>query len=244
MASILIVDDDPDSRRLTQGQLESGGHRVSVSDDAVDAMVTVQAKLPEVIVCDLRRADLGWRVLGEIKSHPELAVSDIPVLVVSADGTENDRIRAAIDGAIGHLVKPVLADDLRAAVAGALDNGPDAVQRRHARVAALEQMARHETGNAIESVARVHLTRLERTREVEHDRVDRGARALDLTTLTEKQRRLLAALHVASSVSDAAASLEVSRSNVYASLRRISRKLDIGSVQALLHLVRTGQLGS
>jgi DNA-binding CsgD family transcriptional regulator len=39
-------------------------------------------------------------------------------------------------------------------------------------------------------------------------------------------------------VSDAAAELEVSRSNVYASLRRISRKLGVSSVPELLRLVR------
>jgi DNA-binding NarL/FixJ family response regulator len=63
-----------------------------------------------------------------------------------------------------------------------------------------------------------------------------------LGALSPKQRELLDALHGAVSVSQAAADLHVSRSNVYASLRRISRKLGTRSVSELLSLVREGDL--
>ena len=49
-------------------------------------------------------------------------------------------------------------------------------------------------------------------------------------------------LHSTASVSQAASDLRVSRSNVYASLRRISRKLGTRSVRELLALVREGDL--
>jgi FixJ family two-component response regulator len=63
-----------------------------------------------------------------------------------------------------------------------------------------------------------------------------------LGELTDKQRDLLVRLASAASVSDAANDLAVSRSNVYASLRRISRKLGVASVPDLLTLVRDGSL--
>jgi DNA-binding NarL/FixJ family response regulator len=63
-----------------------------------------------------------------------------------------------------------------------------------------------------------------------------------LADLTDKQRELLERLAAASSVSDAASELGVSRSNVYASLRRISRKLGVTPVPDLLRLVREGAL--
>ena len=63
-----------------------------------------------------------------------------------------------------------------------------------------------------------------------------------LPELSPKQRQLLSVLRATPSVSQAAVELDVSRSNVYASLRRISRKLGTQSVPELLALVREGDL--
>ena len=66
--------------------------------------------------------------------------------------------------------------------------------------------------------------------------------AANLDQLTDKQRELLEAVWRAPTVMEAAASLHMSRSNVYSSLRRISRKLGTRSVRELLNLVRHGDL--
>jgi DNA-binding NarL/FixJ family response regulator len=85
---------------------------------------------------------------------------------------------------------------------------------------------------------RPHLTRLEhRPTPAPESKLLVQARD-KLAELTEKQRDLLQRLSTAPSVSDAATELGVSRSNVYASLRRISRKLGVPSVPELLALVR------
>ena len=63
-----------------------------------------------------------------------------------------------------------------------------------------------------------------------------------LDQLSPKQLELLRALEGSDTVSQAATDLGVSRSNVYASLRRISRKLGVRSVPELLAIVRTGEL--
>ena len=65
--------------------------------------------------------------------------------------------------------------------------------------------------------------------------------ALD-AELTAKQRELLDALVAAPSVSAAAADLGMSRSNVYASLRRVGRKVGVTDVSELLRLLRAGRL--
>jgi DNA-binding NarL/FixJ family response regulator len=66
--------------------------------------------------------------------------------------------------------------------------------------------------------------------------------AANLDQLTGKQRELLEAVRRAPTVMEAASTLQMSRSNVYSSLRRISRKLGTRSVRELLHLVRHGDL--
>jgi DNA-binding CsgD family transcriptional regulator len=61
-----------------------------------------------------------------------------------------------------------------------------------------------------------------------------------LPTLTDKQRQLLRVVSAAPTVMAAASELGTSRSNVYASLHRINRKLGTRSVRELLDLVRSG----
>ena len=63
-----------------------------------------------------------------------------------------------------------------------------------------------------------------------------------VAALTDKQRELLAAVRDAPTVMEAAANLGMSRSNVYASLRRITRRLQIRTVSDLLQHVRAGHL--
>lgn len=64
----------------------------------------------------------------------------------------------------------------------------------------------------------------------------------DLASLTSKQRALLGTLRRTPSVSVAADDLGMSRSNIYASLRRIGRKLGVDDVTDLLQRVRGGEL--
>jgi DNA-binding NarL/FixJ family response regulator len=67
------------------------------------------------------------------------------------------------------------------------------------------------------------------------------ARRTDVA-LSPSQQTLLRALQETSSVSDAAAALGMSRSNIYASLRRIGRKLDEHDASQLLRKLRAGEL--
>jgi DNA-binding CsgD family transcriptional regulator len=63
-----------------------------------------------------------------------------------------------------------------------------------------------------------------------------------LASLTTKQRRLVEELATGASVASVAQELGTSRSSVYASLRRVCRKLDIMGTRDLLELVRDGTL--
>jgi DNA-binding CsgD family transcriptional regulator len=95
---------------------------------------------------------------------------------------------------------------------------------------------------AADDHAHPHLTRLEHTPERHAEPPMLRTARERLVGLSPKQRELLDVLRVSPSVSQAAADLQVSRSNVYASLRRISRKLGTRSVGELLLLVREGDL--
>jgi DNA-binding CsgD family transcriptional regulator len=141
----------------------------------------------------------------------------------------------------------VSAEQLRYEVSGALSGPPEPVRRRQAQQDALIALARLEGGGAEGgergSGPHPHLTRLEAS-PAPSGSPSAGAvvPGVPLTLLSSKQRQLLAAVGQTRTVSEAAVRLAVSRSNVYAGLRRIAAKLGIGSVTELVHRARVGGL--
>jgi hypothetical protein len=117
-----------------------------------------------------------------------------------------------------------------------------AAQRR--KLVTLARLERQAAGQDPPPDPQVRLSNLEHPRP-------RVARAAVATAdpmvsfhveLTTKQSELLGALLAAPSVSAAAASLGMSRSNVYAGLRRIGRNAGVTDVSELLRLLRAGRL--
>jgi DNA-binding NarL/FixJ family response regulator len=89
----------------------------------------------------------------------------------------------------------------------------------------------------------VHLTKLESVTPVVAAPPRRGVEARQrLASLSGGQLHLLEALAATESVTAAAEQLGVSRSNVYASLRRICRRLNVRGAAELLDLLRSGEL--
>ena len=241
MATILVVDDEPDIRTLVQLNLELDGHTVVTAANGAEALELVADDVPDLMLLDLMMPEVdGWTVLETIKAAADLDVNRIPVLMLTANDAADARIRGGIEGAIKYLTKPFSPNDLRKDVNDALNGAPEPEQRRRAQQAALEQLVRIEKGAEIvgDAPVRPRITRLEHRAVPEAEPKQLQEAREKLSTLTVKQRELLDRLAASPSVSDAAAELGVSRSNVYASLRRISRKLGVMSVPDLLRLVR------
>jgi DNA-binding response OmpR family regulator len=245
MALVLAVDDEDDILEIIRVNLEIEGHRVVVAHDGREALDQVNRHRPDLVLLDVMMPGMdGWEVLTRLKSDADTDMSEVPVLMLTARTADEDRVRGGIEGAIRYLTKPFLPMELCAEVASALEGEPEPVKRRKVQREALSQLARIEKGSpaADVSTVRPHLTRLERTPEPEPEPQRVRAIREKLADLSTKQRQLLSVLRAAPSVSRAAEDLDVSRSNVYASLRRISRKLGTQSVPELLALVREGDL--
>ena len=246
MGVVLVVDDEDDIRELVRINLELDGHRVVCAANGDEALDALRRDAPDLVLLDVMMPGLdGWEVLGSIKAESDAALAQTPVMMVTARTDDLDRIRGAIEGAIQYVTKPFHVAQLRQMVRDALESDePELVTRRRAQQHALEQLARIERGGEREheeAEARPRLTRLESTPVAPRARsVPVSADAL--AGLSEKQLQLLAAVAAAPTVRDAAAGLEVSRSNVYASLRRIARKLGVRSVPELVTLARSGEL--
>jgi DNA-binding response OmpR family regulator/DNA-binding CsgD family transcriptional regulator len=248
MGRVLVVDDEADIRELVRLNLELDGHTVYTAADGAEALELAVGEHPDVVVLDVMMPEKdGWQVLAEMKAAMDPVIAQIPVIMLTARADDMDRIRGGIEGAIRYLTKPFSPNELRDEVNGALVGEPEPAKRRKVQTESLEQLARLESGTSeplsSTRAARPHLTRLERTPEPEPSRPAGVVVAVErVAALSEKQQELLRMVGSTPTVSEAADRLSVSRSNVYASLRRIARKLDVRSVPELVTLVRAGAI--
>ena len=105
---VLIIDDDPMTVSLLQGELESEGFRVMAVADGVSGLAAVRQHRPATVILDIHLPKLdGWAVLSELKNDP--STMHIPVLIVSV---EEQRARGFSFGACDFLVKPFEPDRL------------------------------------------------------------------------------------------------------------------------------------
>ena len=122
--TVLIIDDDPDSRILLTHYVEELGHDVLLAGSAGDGLAQARAFRPNLITLDLMMPGVsGWEALREFKADPELR--DIPVVVVSLVGDEGDR--SSLLGAVDVVTKPIQRERLLRAIERNLDDTRDRV---------------------------------------------------------------------------------------------------------------------
>jgi DNA-binding response OmpR family regulator len=111
MATILIVEDDPDTRSLIRLHLESANHTVITANNGAEGLQHALANSPEVIVSDVRMPVMdGLDLLKALRARAETAA--IPVIVVSVIH-ERASVREAMRlGADDYIEKPVRRSDL------------------------------------------------------------------------------------------------------------------------------------
>jgi two-component system cell cycle response regulator DivK len=121
--TILIVEDDALNSKLFHDVLLSRGYRLGMADNAREAMASIAASPPDLVVMDVRlRGDLtGLDVVRWMKSQPEFA--SIPVLVVTAYAMAADRPIIAASGCDDAMTKPIDVRQFLARVATLLEKG-------------------------------------------------------------------------------------------------------------------------
>ncbi|GIH15363.1 response regulator transcription factor [Rugosimonospora africana] len=116
MPRILIVDDDTDLLNACRVGLHALGHEARTAGAGRDALDEVALHPPDVIVLDLGLPDLdGLEVCRRIRTW-----SDVPVVVLSADGSEDRKVEALDGGADDYMTKPFGMRELDARVRVAL----------------------------------------------------------------------------------------------------------------------------
>ncbi|MFN0247789.1 MAG: response regulator [Kofleriaceae bacterium] len=123
---ILLVDDEPDIRKIAQLSLTAvGNHHAVVAGTATEAIATALAERPDVIILDVMMPDTdGPATLIELRKHE--ALSAIPVVFMTAKAQRGEIARYLALGAIGVITKPF--DPMTLAIE--LERLVDAARRR------------------------------------------------------------------------------------------------------------------
>jgi PAS domain S-box-containing protein len=115
--TVLVVEDDPDSRDLMERWLGARGAQVASSASAAQALDMLATVRPDVLVCDIGLPDMdGYELIQRIRALEVARGDTIPAVAVTAFARPEDRTRALRAGYQAHVAKPVREGDLVAIV--------------------------------------------------------------------------------------------------------------------------------
>jgi two-component system, OmpR family, KDP operon response regulator KdpE len=116
MARVLVIDDDPSLLRALRLALRAGGHEVFTSPNGEQGISQTAALTPDVVILDLGLPDTdGLEVCRSIREW-----SDVPILVLSAIGSDDRKVSALDGGADDYVTKPFSMPELEARIRTAL----------------------------------------------------------------------------------------------------------------------------
>ena len=99
---ILVVDDEPRMVRFIRLNLEHDGFQVSEAANGTQALERLRNDLPDLVLLDVMLPDMdGFEVLGMMREF-----SSVPVIMVTAKGEEDERVRGLELGADDYVTKP------------------------------------------------------------------------------------------------------------------------------------------
>lgn len=118
MTMILVVEDDTDIRNLLMDTIIDMGCEVMEAADGGIGLDKAITQLPDIILLDLMMPVMdGLQMLGKLKDDPD--AHNIPVIMVSAKGQDEDLAKALKAGAWGYVVKPWQNGQLESAITSA-----------------------------------------------------------------------------------------------------------------------------
>jgi two-component system KDP operon response regulator KdpE len=120
LSHILIIDDDPDLLSVCRVRLVALGHEIRTAETGNEGLSEAAIRPPNVIVLDLGLPDLdGLEVCKRIRTW-----SHVPIIVLSADSSEDRKVDALDEGADDYMTKPFGMRELNARIKVALRHRP------------------------------------------------------------------------------------------------------------------------
>jgi len=118
-ASILIVEDEADLRELMRYNLEAEGFRVATAESGDEAVERIRDGVPDLILLDWMLPGLsGIELCRRWRGREETART--PIIMITARGEEDERVRGLATGADDYVVKPFSVPELHARISALL----------------------------------------------------------------------------------------------------------------------------
>ncbi len=115
-AIILVVDDEPQIRRVMRTTLASHGYSVTEAPNGEDALEKLRSEPPDLILLDMNMPGMG----GLAACREIRGVSEVPIIMLTVRNAEKDKVRALDAGADDYVVKPFGMEELLARIRAAL----------------------------------------------------------------------------------------------------------------------------
>jgi two-component system chemotaxis response regulator CheY len=112
MPNILVVEDSPTMRQLISFAMKriQSAHVIEATD-GVDALKKLSSDKIDLILCDINMPVMdGLKLVSLVRGNPTF--KDIPIIMVTTEGAEEDRKRALAIGANAYLPKPIQTQEL------------------------------------------------------------------------------------------------------------------------------------
>ncbi len=117
--NVLIVEDEPPLVELLSYNLEKAGFQAQIARDGDEALLAVEERRPDLVLLDWMLPYVsGIEICRRIRRNPE--TRDLPIILLTARGEEDDRIRGLDAGADDYVVKPFSPSELVARVRAVL----------------------------------------------------------------------------------------------------------------------------
>jgi len=137
MTRVLIIEDDDVIAQGMSRHLAAAGFDATAVSNGETGLARLRYEQPDVCVLDLMLPGLdGWQVLEQARGEG----IGTPIVVVSARGTEHDRVHALEIGADDYLVKPFSMKELAARVGAAARRGTRAQEPRRGEEVVIEEL--------------------------------------------------------------------------------------------------------
>ncbi len=116
VASILVVDDEPQIRRVLRSTLSTRGYVITEAKTGEDALESMRKERPDLILLDMNMPGMG----GIEACRQIRRTSDAPIIMLTVRNAERDKVAALDAGADDYVVKPFGIEELLARIRAAL----------------------------------------------------------------------------------------------------------------------------
>jgi CheY-like chemotaxis protein len=104
--TILVIDDNPVNLKLAATVLESAGHTIIQAENAEQALMWLQSRMPDLVLTDIALPGMdGLELTRRLKA--DVRYRDLPVVALTASAMKRDELRAMEAGCDAYIIKPI-----------------------------------------------------------------------------------------------------------------------------------------